>query len=153
MRLLYPLFIYLFGAVLAQATSVEKKVISTSDAPQAIGPYSQALKVGNTLYLAGQIALDPETNRMVEGGIEAQTHRVLQNLGAVLNAAGFSFSDVVQAQVFLANLNDYKAMNSIYAEYFNKAPPARAVVEAAKIPKGALVEIMMVAVSPIQYEP
>ena len=104
MRLLYPLFIYLFGAVLAQATSVEKKVISTSDAPQAIGPYSQALKVGNTLYLAGQIALDPETNRMVEGGIEAQTHRVLQNLGAVLNAAGFSFSDVVQAQVFLANL-------------------------------------------------
>ncbi len=153
MRLLYPLFIYLFGAVLAQATSVEKKVISTSDAPRAIGPYSQALKVGNTLYLAGQIALDPETNRMVEGGIEAQTHRVLQNLGAVLNAAGFSFSDVVQAQVFLANLNDYKAMNSIYAEYFNKAPPARAVVEAAKIPKGALVEIMMVAVSPIQYEP
>ena len=153
MRLLYPLFIYLFGAVLAQATSVEKKVISTSDAPQAIGPYSQALKVGNTLYLAGQIALDPETNRMVEGGIEAQTHRVLQNLGAVLNAAGFRFSDVVQAQVFLANLNDYKAMNSIYAEYFNKAPPARAVVEAAKIPKGALVEIMMVAVSPIQYEP
>jgi len=153
MRLLYPLFIYLFGAVLAQATSVEKKVISTSDAPQAIGPYSQALKVGNTLYLAGQIALDPETNRMVEGGIEAQTHRVLQNLGAVLNAAGFSFSDVVQAQVFLANLNDYKAMNSIYAEYFNKAPPARAVVEAAKIPKGTLVEIMMVAVSSIQYEP
>lgn len=153
MRLLYPLFIYLFGAVLAQATSVEKKVISTSDAPQAIGPYSQALKVGNTLYLAGQIALDPETNRMVEGGIEAQTHRVLQNLGAVLNAAGFRFSDVVQAQVFLANLNDYKAMNSIYAEYFNKAPPARAVVEAAKIPKGALVEIMMVAVSSIQYEP
>jgi len=153
MRLLYPLFIYLFGAVLAQATSVEKKVISTSDAPQAIGPYSQALKVGNTLYLAGQIALDPETNRMVEGGIEAQTHRVLQNLGAVLNAAGFSFSDVVQAQVFLANLNDYKAMNSIYAEYFNKAPPARAVVEVAKIPKGALVEIMMVAVSSIQYEP
>ncbi len=153
MRLLYPLFIYLFGAVLAQATSVEKKVISTSDAPRAIGPYSQALKVGNTLYLAGQIALDPETNRMVEGGIEAQTHRVLQNLGAVLNAAGFSFSDVVQAQVFLANLNDYKAMNSIYAEYFNKAPPARAVVEAAKIPKGALVEIMMVAVSSIQYEP
>ena len=153
MRLLYPLFIYLFGAVLAQATSVEKKVISTSDAPQAIGPYSQALKVGNTLYLAGQIALDPETNRMVEGGIEAQTHRVLQNLGAVLNAAGFSFSDVAQAQVFLANLNDYKAMNSIYAEYFNKAPPARAVVEVAKIPKGALVEIMMVAVSSIQYEP
>ena len=139
--------------MLAQATSAEKKVISTSDAPRAIGPYSQALKVGNTLYLAGQIALDPETNRMVEGGIEAQTHRVLQNLGAVLNAAGFSFSDVVQAQVFLANLNDYKAMNSIYAEYFNKAPPARAVVEVAKIPKGALVEIMMVAVSSIQYEP
>ena len=89
----------------------------------------------------------------MQGSIEVQTHRVLQNLGAVLNAAGFSFSDVVQAQVFLANLDDYKVMNSIYAEYFNKAPPARAVVEAAKIPRGALVEIMMVAVSANQYEP
>ena len=109
--------------------------------------------MGNTLYLAGQIALDPKTGILVQSSIEVQTNRVLQNLGAVLNAAGFSFSDVVQAQVFLKNLDDYKAMNSVYAEYFNKAPPARAVVEAAKIPRGALVEIMMVAVSANQYEP
>ena len=109
--------------------------------------------MGNTLYLAGQIALDPKTGILVQGSIEVQTHRVLQNLGAVLNASGFSFSDVVQAQVFLENLDDYKAMNSVYAEYFNKAPPARAVVEAAKIPRSALVEIMMVAVSANQYEP
>lgn len=152
MRLLNSLFIYFFSLVLAQTISSNKEVISTSEAPKAIGPYSQAIKVGNTLYLAGQIALDPKTGIMMQGSIEVQTHRVLQNLGAVLNAAGFSFSDVVQAQVFLANLDDYKVMNSIYAEYFNKAPPARAVVEAAKIPRGALVEIMMVAVSVNQYE-
>jgi len=153
MRLLNSLFIYFFSIVLAQTISSNKEVISTSEAPKAIGPYSQAIKVGNILYLAGQIALDPKTGILVEDGIEAQTHRVLQNLGAVLNAAGFSFSDVVQAQVFLANLDDYKAMNSVYAEYFNKAPPARAVVEAARIPRDALVEIMMVAVSANQHEP
>ena len=153
MRLLNSLFIYFFSLVLAQTISSNKEVILTSEAPKAIGPYSQGIKVGNTLYLAGQIALDPITGILVQGSIEVQTHRVLQNLGAVLNTAGFSFSDVVQAQVFLANLDDYKAMNSIYAEYFNKAPPARAVVEAAKIPRGALVEIMMMAVSADQYEP
>ena len=153
MRLLNSLFICFFSIILAQNTSSNKEVISTSEAPKAIGPYSQALKMDNTLYLAGQIALDPRTGILVEGGIETQTHRVLQNLGAVLSTAGFSFSDVVQTQVFLENLDDYKAMNSIYAEYFNKAPPARAVVEAAKIPRGALVEIMMVAVSANQYEP
>ena len=153
MRLLNSLFIYFFSLVLAQTISSNKEAISTSEAPKAIGPYSQAIKVGNILYLTGQIALDPKTGILVEDGIEAQTHRVLQNLGAVLNAAGFSYSDVVQAQVFLANLDDYKAMNSVYAEYFNKTPPARSVVEAAKIPRGALVEIMMVAVSANQYEP
>ena len=153
MRLLNSLFIYFFSIVLAQSTSSNKEVISSWEAPKAIGPYSQALKVGNTLHLAGQIALDPKKGILVEGGIEAQTHRVLQNLGAVLNAAGFSYSDVVQAQVFLANLDDYKAMNSVYAEYFNKAPPARAVVEVTRIPRGALVEIMMVAFSANQHEP
>ena len=153
MRLFNSLFIYFFSLVLAQTISSNKEAISTSEAPKAIGPYSQAIKVGNTLYLAGQIALDPKTGILVQSSIEVQTHRVLQNLGAVLNAAGFSFSDVVQAQVFLENLDDYKAMNSVYAEYFKKAPPARAVVEAAKIPRGALVEIMMVAVSANQYEP
>ena len=129
-------------------TSGDREVISTPDAPAAIGPYSQGIRVGNTLYLAGQIAIDPLTGKLVEGGIEAQTHRVLNNLSAVLKAGGFDYSHVVQVQAFVADLNDYKALNDVYATYFNESKPARAVVEAARIPRDALVEIMMVAVRP-----
>ena len=126
----------------------EKKVIVTTKAPAAIGPYSQAVYIDDVLYLAGQIALDPATGQLVAGGIEAQTQRVMQNLGAVLEASGFSFDDVVQVQVYLSDLNNYAAMNVVYAEYFEDDPPARAVVEAARIPRDALVEIMMVAQQP-----
>jgi len=140
------------GVVLFTACESEsnglKKVIATDQAPKAIGPYSQAILVDGTLYLAGQIALDPSSGKLVEGGIEVQTHRVMQNLNAVLDAAGYRFDDVVQTQVFLSNLNHYKAMNSVYATYFEERPPARAVVEAARIPRDALVEIMMVAQRP-----
>ena len=140
------------GVVLFTACESEsngfKKVIATDQAPKAIGPYSQAILVDGTLYLAGQIALDPSSGKLVEGGIEVQTRRVMQNLNAVLNAAGYQFDDVVQTQVFLSNLNHYKAMNSVYATYFDERPPARAVVEAARIPRDALVEIMMVAQRP-----
>ena len=140
------------GAVLFTACESESnrliKVIATDQAPKAIGPYSQAILVDGTLYLAGQIALDPSSGKLVEGGIEVQTRRVMQNLNAVLDAAGYQFDDVVQTQVFLSNLNHYKAMNSVYATYFNERPPARAVVEAARIPRDALVEIMMVAQQP-----
>lgn len=140
------------GAVLFTACESEsnglKKVIATDQAPKAIGPYSQAILVDGTLYLAGQIALDPSSGKLVEGGIEVQTRRVMQNLNAVLNAAGYQFDDVVQTQVFLSNLNHYKAMNSVYATYFEERPPARAVVEVARIPRDALVEIMMVAQRP-----
>lgn len=140
------------GVVLFTACESEsnglKKVIATDQAPKAIGPYSQAILVDGTLYLAGQIALDPSSGKLVEGGIEAQTRRVMQNLNAVLDAAGYRFDDVVQTQVFLSNLNHYKAMNSVYATYFDERPPARAVVEAARIPRDALVEIMMVAQRP-----
>lgn len=125
-----------------------KKVISTDKAPQAIGPYSQAIQVQNTLYLAGQIALDPATGQMVDGGIEIQTHRVMQNLEAVLLEGGFDFEDVVQTQVYLSDLNHYKPMNAVYAKYVGDQPPARAVVQAARIPRDALVEIMMVAQKP-----
>ncbi len=125
-----------------------KKVISTDKAPQAIGPYSQAIQVQNTLYLAGQIALDPATGQMVDGGIEIQTHRVMQNLEAVLLEGGFDFEDVVQTQVYLSDLNHYKPMNAVYAKYVGDRPPARAVVQAARIPRDALVEIMMVAQKP-----
>ncbi|MDE0587268.1 MAG: RidA family protein [Candidatus Marinimicrobia bacterium] len=140
------------GVVLFTACESEsnglKKVIATDQAPKAIGPYSQAILVDGTLYLAGQIALDPSSGKLVEGGIEVQTRRVMQNLNAVLGAAGYRFDDVVQTQVFLSNLNHYKAMNSVYATYFDERPPARAVVEAARIPRDALVEIMMVAQRP-----
>jgi 2-iminobutanoate/2-iminopropanoate deaminase len=141
------IFLYIF--LLYSCESIEsKKVISTDKAPQAIGPYSQAIQVQNTLYLAGQIALDPQSGQLVEGGIEVQTHRVMQNLNAVLEEAGFNFNDVVQTQVFLSDLNNYTAMNAVYAKYFVESPPARAVVEAARIPRDALVEIMMVAQKP-----
>lgn len=144
--------ILFMGAVLFTACESEsnglKKVIATDQAPKAIGPYSQAILVDGTLYLAGQIALDPSSGKLVEGGIEIQTRRVMQNLNAVLDAAGYQFDDVVQTQVFLSNLNHYKAMNSVYATYFEERPPARAVVEVARIPRDALVEIMMVAQRP-----
>jgi 2-iminobutanoate/2-iminopropanoate deaminase len=125
---------------------VDREVISTKDAPAAIGPYSQAIRVGRTLHLAGQIAIDPATGQMVAGGIEEQTHRVLKNIQAVLNAAGFSLADVVQSQVFLSDLDNYGAMNAVYATYFEEAPPARAAVQVARLPRDALVEIMVTAV-------
>ena len=140
--------IFLLAFALFSCDSVNtKRVISTDKAPKAIGPYSQAIQVNNTLYLAGQIALDPLTGKMVEDKIDIQTHRVMTNLEAVLSEAGFSFDDVVQTQVFLSDLNHYKQMNEIYAEYFSNKPPARAVVQAV-LPRNALVEIMMVAQKP-----
>ena len=125
-------------------TETNKKVIAPAKAPKAIGPYSQAIEIDNTLYLAGQIGLDPASGKLVDGGIEKQTDRVMKNLQAVLDAAGYTFDNVVQTQVFVADLNDYKAMNDVYAKYFSDAPPARAAVQAV-LPRGALVEIMMVA--------
>lgn len=120
--------------------------VATPEAPEAIGPYSQAVRAGHTLYLAGQIALDPESGAMVDGGIEAETRQVMANLQAVLNAAGMDFGDVVQTQVFLADLDEFGAMNEIYGSYLEEPFPARATVEVAALPRGARVEIQMVAV-------
>ncbi len=125
---------------------ITREVISSPDAPKAIGPYSQAIRVGNTLYLAGQLGLDPETGNFAEGGIEAQSRQALENLKAVLTSAGYTFENVVQCQVFVTDMNNYPVFNGIYAEYFEKDFPARAVVEASRLPKDGLVEIMMVAV-------
>lgn len=121
-------------------------VVETNGAPEAIGPYSQAILAGNTLYLAGQLGLDPATGELVEGGIEAQTRRALQNLGAVLGEAGFDFDDAVQSQVFLADLDEFGAMNEVYASFFGDRPPARATVEVARLPRDARVEIQLIAV-------
>ena len=124
-----------------------KIVISTDKAPAAVGPYSQGILIDKTLYLAGQIALDPSTRKIVEGGIKEQTERVMENLGAVLNEAGYDFGDVVQSQVFISDMKNYRAMNEVYTKYFNEAPPARAAVETVLFP-GALIEIMMTAQKP-----
>jgi len=125
---------------------VTKEIIHSDNAPAAVGPYSQAVKIGNHLvYTAGQVALDPATMKLVEGGVEAQTHQVLQNLQAVLTAAGSSLANVIKTTVFLADINDYKAVNAVYAEYFIENPPARSAVQVAALPLGALVEIEVVA--------
>ena len=147
MKLLLACFVVL-GLIqdVVASEPMHKKIISSEGAPKAIGPYSQAVQVGNTLYLAGQIAIDPETGKMSKGDIEAQTHRVLKNIQAVLNTAGYSLDDVVKSQVFLTDLNSYQTMNGIYAEYFTNKPPARAVVEVSRLPLDALVEIMVTAV-------
>jgi len=133
------------AAACAPPAPPTREVISTDAAPAAIGPYSQAIRVGNTLYCAGQIGMDPATGEMVDGGVEAETRQALENLGGVLRAAGFDFGDVVQAQVFLADLEDYAAMNAVYAEYLGDNPPARAAVQVARVPRDARVEILFVA--------
>lgn len=125
---------------------VEREVIVTADAPPAIGPYSQAIRVGNMLYLSGQLGLDPKTRKFVDGGFQAQARQALKNQAAVLKAAGFNLTDVVQCQVFVKDMDQYKHFNKIYQEFFKKDFPARAVLEVSRIPADGLIEIMMVAV-------
>ncbi len=122
-----------------------KKVISTKDAPQAIGPYSQAIEAAGFLFISGQIPLVPETGEMIDGGIEAQTTRVLENLKAILTAAGLSLDAAVKTTVYLADINDFATVNAIYARYFEKECPARVCVEVSHLPKGALIEIDVIA--------
>lgn len=124
----------------------QRRIISTDKAPKALAVYSQGVEVGNTLYLAGQIGLDPATRKLVEGGVQAETRRAIENCRAVLEAAGYSLKDVVQVQVLLADIGDYQAMNEVYASYFQENPPARAAYAAAALPGGAQVEILMTAV-------
>ena len=128
--------------------TTSKSVIATTAAPAAIGPYSQAIRTGATVYTSGQVALDPATGQLVSGGIEAQTTRALENLKAVLAAAGLDFAHVVKTTVFLKNMADFAAMNAIYATYLapeGAIPPARSTVQVAALPKGALVEIECIA--------
>ncbi len=124
---------------------MEKEIITTKKAPEAIGPYSQAIKVGNFVFTAGQIAIDPSTQKMVEGGIKEQTERVIKNLKAVLEKAGLTLEDVIKADVFLTDLANFSQMNEIYAIYFSQAKPARATVAVKDLPKGALIEISVIA--------
>jgi len=130
---------------------MQRNIVRTAEAPAAIGPYSQAVVVpvgagGKMVFCSGQIALDPATGAMIDGDVEAQTRQVLANLGAVLAAAGATFGSVVKTTIFLASMDDFAKVNAIYGERFVHDPPARATVEAAKLPRGALVEIDAIAV-------
>jgi len=122
------------------------EIISTENAPGAIGPYSRAIRAGGLLFCSGQIPIDPGTGEFVSGEIGAQTEQVLKNLAAVLEAGGASLADVVKTTVFLADMGDFTAMNEVYARHFDKNKPARATVQAARLPKDALVEIDCIAV-------
>jgi 2-iminobutanoate/2-iminopropanoate deaminase len=124
-----------------------REVIATNDAPKAIGPYSQAVKANGFVFVSGQIPLDPATQQLIEGDVAAQTERVLQNLSGILKAAGSSLEQVVKCGVFLKSMSDFAAMNEVYGRYFTQAPPARATVEVARLPKDVLVEIDIIAIA------
>ena len=130
---------------LAQDPPGPRQVVTSKEAPQAIGPYSQAIKAGGLVFASGQIALDPATGKLIEGDITAQTERVLKNLSAVLAQAGSGMDRVVKTTVFLKSLSDFAAMNEVYGKFFANAPPARSTVQVAGLPRDALVEIEVVA--------
>ena len=126
---------------------MSREIISTDAAPRAIGPYSQAVRAGGFLFLSGQIALDPRTEQLVGSDIKQQTRRVLENAKALLQAAGSSLNRVVKCTVFLADMNDFGAMNEEYGSFFQEEPPARTTVAASRLPRGALVEIDVIALA------
>jgi 2-iminobutanoate/2-iminopropanoate deaminase len=124
-----------------------KKIVSTKDAPAAVGPYSQAIRSGPILFCAGQIPLDPQTGQIVSDDIDAQTKRVLENVSAVLRAENLNFSHVVKTTIFLTDMGDFQTVNEIYATYFRDNPPARSTVQVSALPKGAKVEIEVIAMA------
>jgi 2-iminobutanoate/2-iminopropanoate deaminase len=123
-----------------------KRIIQTNQAPAAIGPYSQAVEVNGTLYVSGQIPLDPQTMKIVEGGIQEQTEQVLKNIGAILNEAGYHYSDVVKSTCLLSDMANFKAMNEVYGRFYAENPPARAAFAVKELPMGVLIEIETIAV-------
>ena len=122
-----------------------REVISTTAAPKAIGPYSQAIRAGGLVFVSGQVAIDPATQQVIVGNVAAQTERVLENVSAILRAAGTSLDNVVRSTVFLKNMDDFSSMNEVYGRFFRSSPPARSTVEVARLPKDVLVEIDVIA--------
>ena len=122
-----------------------RQAVATDKAPKAIGPYSQAVRAGNLLFVSGQVPIDPATGALIEGDIAAHTHRVMRNLTAILEAAGASMDNVVRCTVYLADMNDFAAMNEVYGSYFSQPAPARATIQAVRLPKDARVEIDVIA--------
>jgi 2-iminobutanoate/2-iminopropanoate deaminase len=124
-----------------------RRVISTPDAPKALGPYSQAIKANGLVFVSGQVAIDPATGQVVAGDVNVQTERALKNVSAILRAAGTGLDKVVRSTVFLKNINDFTAMNAVYAQFFTALPPARSTVEVARLPRDVLVEIDVIALA------
>jgi 2-iminobutanoate/2-iminopropanoate deaminase len=122
-----------------------REVVSTKDAPQAIGPYSQAVKANGFVFVSGQVAIDPATQQVISGDVAAQTDRVLKNVSEILEASGSGLGEVVRSTVFLKNMSEFTAMNEVYGKYFSSAPPARSTVEVSRLPKDVLVEIDVIA--------
>src|SRR5437764_15477462 len=122
-----------------------KKIISTSEAPAAVGPYSQAIRIGNFVFCSGQIPLEPKTGEIVPGDVNAQTKRVMENIAAVLRAEGLNFGNIIKTTIFLTNLADFQAVNELYGSYFKSDPPARSTVQVAALPNNAQLEIEVVA--------
>jgi len=127
-----------------------KKIIHTPNAPKAIGPYSQATEFNGMLFISGQVPIDPASGKVVEGGIKEQTKQVMENIGAILKAAGYRFADVVKSTCLLSTMDDFAAMNEIYGSYYQNEPPARAAYAVVKLPLGVLVEIETIASKPLQ---
>ncbi len=126
---------------------MKKEIIHTTNAPEAVGPYSQAVKMGNVIFTSGQIPYDPETNELVGEDIASQARQVLENASAVLEEAGATMDDVVKTSIFMENVEDFDIVNEIYAEYFTENPPARSTVGAARLPKGVLIELEVIAIT------
>jgi 2-iminobutanoate/2-iminopropanoate deaminase len=148
-RILFVLPVLLCNCTLFEQPTpppVTREVINTPEAPAPIGPYSQAIKIGNVLHCSGQIGLDPATGDLVGGDIQNETRRALNNIGAILRAGGMNFNDVVSATVYLTNLDDYKVVNEVYEEFFGESKPARAAVQVTRLPREARVEISCNAV-------
>jgi 2-iminobutanoate/2-iminopropanoate deaminase len=124
-----------------------RRAVSTPTAPQAIGPYSQGVRAGDLLFVSGQVPIDPATGAIIDGDIRAQTHRVMKNLGEILTAGGASYDTVVRTTVFLADMNDFAAMNEVYGSYFSQPAPARATVQVSRLPKDARIEIDLIALA------
>lgn len=123
-----------------------KKIVHTDHAPKAVGPYSQAIETNGTLYISGQVPIDPATGKFVEGGIKEQTEQVMKNIGAILKSAGYEFGDVVKSTCLLSDMDNFAPMNEVYGKYYSENPPARAAYAVVKLPLGALVEIETIAV-------
>ena len=128
------------------ADRIMKKIIKTVEAPQAIGPYSQAVEAGGFVFVSGQIPLEPSSGNLVQGDVREQTRRVMENAGTILGAAGCTMADVVKVTIFLKDMNDFSAVNEVYGSYFTADPPARATVEVSRLPKDAAVEMDFIAI-------